>query len=123
MDTTSKIGRRDKRLFSYSARLLKTTFNHWLEDKAPQLGAALAYYTVFSLAPMVLVLLPVLGLVYANSKVARREILQQLYSFLDRSSAKAVQDIAARASKPAASTLATVVGIAVALFGASAVFG
>ena len=40
---------------SYSVPLLKTTFNHWLEDKAPQLGAALAYYTVFSLAPIVLV--------------------------------------------------------------------
>jgi uncharacterized BrkB/YihY/UPF0761 family membrane protein len=55
MDTTGKLGRGDKRLLSYSVRLLKTTFRHWLEDKAPQLGAALAYYTVFSLAPMVLV--------------------------------------------------------------------
>ena len=123
MDTTRKIGRRDKRLFSYSARLLKTTFNHWLEDKAPQLGAALAYYTVFSLAPMVLVLFAVFGFIYGNSEVARREILQQLYSFLDRSSARAVQDIAASVSKPAASTVATVVGIAVALIGASGVFG
>jgi membrane protein len=123
MDTTGKPGQGDKGLLSYSGRLLKTTFNHWLEDKAPQLGAALAYYTVFSLAPMVLVLLAVFGLIYGNSEVARREILQQLYSFLDRSSAKAVQDIAATASKPAASTVATVVGITVALFGASGVFG
>jgi uncharacterized BrkB/YihY/UPF0761 family membrane protein len=53
MDTTGKLGRGDKRLLSYSVRLLKTTFRHWLEDKAPQLGAALAYYTVFSLAPLV----------------------------------------------------------------------
>jgi Polyglycine hydrolase-like, structural repeat len=44
MDTTGKRGRGGKRLLSYSVRLLKTTFNHWLEDKAPQLGAALAYY-------------------------------------------------------------------------------
>ena len=123
MDATSKIGRGDKRLFSYSSRLLKTTFNHWLEDKAPQLGAALAYYTVFSLAPMVLVLFAVFGFIYGNSEVARREILQQLYSFLDRSSARAVQDVAASVSKPAASSVATVVGIAVALFGASGVFG
>jgi membrane protein len=123
MDSTGKLGQADKRLLSYSGRLLKTTFNHWLEDKAPQLGAALAYYTVFSLAPMVPVLLAVFGLIYGNSEDARREILQQLYSFLDRSSAKAVQDIATSASKPAASTVATVVGIAVALFGASGVFG
>ena len=69
MDTTVKLGRGDKRLLSYSVRLLKTTFRYWLEDKAPQLGAALAYYTVFSLAPMVLVLLAVFGLIYGNSEV------------------------------------------------------
>jgi membrane protein len=108
---------------SYSVCLLKTTFRQWLEDKAPQLGAALAYYTVFSLAPMVLLLLAVFGLIYGNSDVARREILHQLYSFLDRSSAKVVEDIAASAGKPTASALATVVGIAVALFGASGLFG
>src|SRR5260370_1949680 len=72
---------------------------------------------------MVLVLLAVFGLIYGNSEVARREILHQLYSFLDRSSAKAVEDIAASAGKPTASAVATVVGIAVALFGASGVFG
>ena len=108
MDTTDKLGQGDKRLLSYSVRLLKTTFNHWLEDKAPQLGAALAYYTVFSLAPMVLVLLAVFGLIYGNSEVARREILHQLYSFLDRSSARTVEDIAASAGKPTASAVATV---------------
>jgi membrane protein len=123
MDTTSKRGQGDKRLLSYSVGMLKTTFRHWLEDKAPQLGAALAYYTVLSIAPMVLVLFAVFGFIYGNSEVARRDILQQLYSLLDRSSAKAVQDIAASTSKPTASAVATVVGIAVALFGASGVFG
>jgi membrane protein len=112
-----------KSLWSYSIRLVKATFGHWLGDKAPQLGAALAYYTVFSLAPMVLVLLAVFGLIYGNSEVARREILHQLYSFLDRNSAKAVQDIAESSGKPTASAVATMVGIAVALFGASGVFG
>src|ERR1700758_1039851 len=116
MDTTGKLGRGDKRLLSYSVRLLMTTFRRWLEDKAPQLGAALAYYTVFSLAPMVLVLLAVFGLIYGNSDVARREILHQLYSFLDRSSAKAVEDIAASAANPGASLVATMIVIAVALF-------
>jgi membrane protein len=104
-------------------RLLNMTFRQWLQDKAPQLGAALAYYTVFSLAPLMLVLLAVFGMVYGNSEVARREILHQLYAFLDRSSAKAVEDIATSTGKPAASAVATTVGIAVALFGASGVFG
>src|SRR5260370_35191598 len=91
MDTTGKLGRGDKRLWSYFGRLLKTTFRHWLEDKAPQLGAALAYYTGFSLAPMVLVLLAVFGLIYANREVARREILPQASSFLDGRSDKGVE--------------------------------
>jgi hypothetical protein len=47
-------------------------------------------------------LLAVFGLIYGNSEVARREILHQLYSFLDRSSAKAVEDIASSAGKPTA---------------------
>jgi membrane protein len=123
MDSTGQPARGDKGLLPYVVRLLKTTFSQWLEDKAPQLGAALAYYTVFSLAPLMLVLLAVFGLIYGNSEVARREILHQLYSFLDRSSAKAVEDIAASAGMPTASVVATVVGIAVALFGASGVFG
>src|SRR5436190_736568 len=53
-------------VFSNSFGLLKQTFSEWLEDKAPQLGAALAYYTVFSLAPLVLVLLAIVGLIFHN---------------------------------------------------------
>jgi uncharacterized BrkB/YihY/UPF0761 family membrane protein len=44
--------------------LLKQTFQEWLQDKVPQLGAALAYYTVFSLAPLVLVLLSIVGVLF-----------------------------------------------------------
>ena len=47
-----------------SFSLLKQTFSEWLEDKAPQLGAALAYYTVFSLAPLVLLLLAIVGVLF-----------------------------------------------------------
>src|SRR5205085_911865 len=52
--------------FSNSFGLFKQTFSEWLEDKAPQLGAALAYYTVFSLAPLVLVLLAIVGLIFRD---------------------------------------------------------
>jgi membrane protein len=127
LPSATKGGPRGQRIatniLSYSVRLLKTTFNHWLEDKAPQLGAALAYYTVFSLAPMVLVLFAVFGFIYGNSEVVRQAILHQVYSILDPSSAKAVADIVASTGKPTASAVATVVGIAAALFGASGVFG
>jgi len=121
--STGRLGSGDGRFLWHAVHLLRTTFSQWLEDKAPQLGAALAYYTVFSLAPMMLVLFAIFGLIYGNSEVARREILHQVYSFLDRSSAKAVQDIAASTANPGASLVATVIGIAIAIFGASGVFG
>jgi hypothetical protein len=59
---------------SYAARvldLLMSAAKEWSRDKSPQLGAALAYYTVFSLAPLVLVLLGVFGLIYGGSEQAR----------------------------------------------------
>ena len=50
-----------KNVFATGFNIFRETLRQWLEDKAPQLGAALAYYTVFSLAPLILVLLAVLG--------------------------------------------------------------
>lgn len=104
--------------------LFTTTFNEWLEDKAPQLGAALAYYTVFSLAPLILVLLAIIGIIFRNDPAgAWEKITEQMSYFLDPSGVQVVQDIAKTASKPSTSILATVIGVALALFGASGVFG
>ncbi len=104
--------------------LLKQTFQEWLQDKAPQLGAALAYYTVFSLAPLVLVLLAIVGVLFRDDPGgAWDKITQQMSYFLDPSAMQLVQNIAQKASQPGKSTIATVIGIALALFGASGVFG
>jgi Predicted membrane protein len=104
--------------------LLKQTFNEWLEDKAPQLGAALAYYTVFSLAPLILLLLAVIGFLFRNDPAgAWSRLTEQMGYFLDRSALDVVQEIAQKAAQPGKSTIATVIGIALALFGASGVFG
>jgi membrane protein len=104
--------------------LLKQTFNEWLQDKAPQLGAALAYYTVFSLAPLILVLLSIVGVIFREDPAgAWTKITQQMSYFLDPSALEVVQSIAQKASQPGKSTIATIIGIALALFGASGVFG
>jgi membrane protein len=104
--------------------LLKQTFQEWLQDKAPQLGAALAYYTVFSLAPLILVLLAIIGVIFRDDPSgAWHKITQQMSYFLDPSALQVVQDIAQKASQPGKSTIATTIGIALALFGASGVFG
>ena len=110
--------------FGNAFSLLKQTFNEWLEDKAPQLGAALAYYTVFSLAPLILVLLAIVGVIFrADPAGAWDRITQQMSYFLDPSAVQVVQNIAQKASQPGKSTIATVIGVALALFGASGVFG
>jgi YihY family inner membrane protein len=103
--------------------LFKNTAREWMEDKCPQLGAALAYFTVFSLAPLVLVLLAVFGLIFGGSEHARDKITEQLQYFVDPSGIKVIKDIAANAAEPKAGFIATTVGIVVGLFGASGVFG
>ena len=103
--------------------LFKNTATEWLEDKCPQLGAALAYFTVFSLAPLVVVLLAVFGFIFGSSETARDRITDQLQYFIDPSGIKVIRDIAAQAAKPQAGVMATIIGVIVGLFGASGVFG
>jgi membrane protein len=104
--------------------LLKQTVQEWLQDKAPQLGAALAYYTVFSLAPLVLVLLAIVGVIFRDDPTgAWNRITQQMSYFLDQSAVQIVQNIAQKAAQPGKGLIATIIGVALALFGASGVFG
>jgi membrane protein len=103
--------------------LLQNTASEWMQDKCPQLGAALAYFTVFSLAPLVLVLLAVFGLIFGGSDQARQKITEQLQYFVDPSGIRVIQDIATNASRPQAGMMATTIGILLALLGASGVFG
>ncbi len=111
-------------LISRTIGLFKQTFNEWLEDKAPQLGAALAYYTVFSLAPLILVLLAVIGFIFRDDPGgAWKKITEQMSYFLDKSAVDVVQGIAQKAAQPGKGLLATIIGVALALFGASGVFG
>src|SRR5438270_5216288 len=107
-----------------SFTLLKQTFSEWLEDQAPQLGAALAYYTVFSLAPLILLLLAIVGFIFHNDPAgAWRRVTEQMSYFLDQSAMDVVANIAQTASQPNKGMLATIIGILLALFGASGVFG
>ena len=104
--------------------LFKQTGTEWLSDKAPQLGAALAYYTVFSLAPLVLVLLALVGIFYREDPAGGwHKLTEQMSYFLDKSALDVVQGIAQKAAQPNKSVIATVIGVLLALFGASGVFG
>lgn len=104
--------------------LLKRTATEWSDDNAPQLGAALAYYTVFSLAPLILVLLAITGIIFRdNSAGAWTNITGQMGRILDPSALKVIQDIAQNASRSGQSNTAAIIGIGLAIVGATGVFG
>ena len=117
-------GSPNRTLFRTAFKLLKLTTQEWLNDKAPQLGAALAYYSVFSLAPLSLVLIAIVGVIFRDDSAgAWHKLVEQMGYFLDKSALQIVENIAPKAAQPGKSTLATIIGIALALFGASGVFG
>ena len=86
------------------------------------MGAALAYYTLFSLAPLLLIVISVAGLVFGEA-AARGEIQIQLDALMGPHSANAVQDLLASVHQPAKGVAATLVGVALLLAGAASVFG
>lgn len=101
--------------------LLKQTFTEWQEDKAPTLAAALAYYTVFSLAPLLIIVIAIAGLVF-GADAAQGQIVGQLQSLIGKDGAETVQELIVKASEPKSGMIATLVGIATLLWGASNVF-
>ncbi|MEG3984012.1 YihY/virulence factor BrkB family protein [Microcoleus sp. T3B2] len=101
--------------------LLKQTFTEWQEDKAPTLAAALAYYTVFSLAPLLIIVIAIAGLVF-GADAAQGQIVTQLQSLIGKEGAETVQELILKASEPKSGMIATLVGIATLLWGASNVF-
>ena len=103
--------------------ILKKAGSDWMEDQASTLGAALAYYTVFSLAPLLIIAIAIAGLVFGQ-EAAQGQIFEQLRGLLGEASAKAMQDMVQDANaKPATGVVATLIGVVTLLFGASGVFG
>lgn len=101
--------------------LLRETFTEWNEDKASRLAAALAYYTVFSLAPMLIIAIAIAGAVFGE-EAARGEIVTQIQGLVGRDGAQFIETAIEGASKPKAGTIASLISIAVLLFGASGLF-
>jgi membrane protein len=103
--------------------LLKDTFDEWNEDKASRLAAALAYYTVFSLAPLLIIAITIASLIF-DQAAAEGQIVQQIQGLVGKDGAQAIQEMIRNASKPSSGgTIATIIGVATLLFGASGVFG
>jgi membrane protein len=102
--------------------LIKESVTAWNDDYAPSMGAALAYYTVFSIAPLLIIVIAVTGIVFGED-AARGVIFAQLRSLIGPEGATAIEGLVKSASEPAKSTFAAIVGVVTLIIGATTVFG
>jgi membrane protein len=106
-----------------AVQLLKDTFADWSEDKVPRLAAALAYYTAFALAPMLLIAITIAGFFFGQ-EAASNQIGQQLSGLIGPSAAESVNSmIQSAGANKGGGIFASIIGIATLLFAASGVFG
>ena len=101
--------------------LMTTAAKGWMDDYAPSMGAALSYYSVFSMAPLLLIVISIAGLVFGEEAV-RGEVFGQLASVLGADAAKAIEGVLASVRKPGQGALSTLIGLALLLIGATTVF-
>ena len=80
------------KILKQAGTLLTQTFHEWSEDKVPRMGAALAYYSIFSLAPLLLLAIGIAGLFF-GAEAARGEVLHQIENVVGLGPAQAIQSV------------------------------
>jgi membrane protein len=101
--------------------LAKDSVSAWSSDFAPSMGAAIAFYTIFSLAPVLIIVIAVAGLVFGE-ETARAELMSQISDMAGQEAAVAVEGILREASRPGRGLVAMVLGITAMVIGATTVF-
>ena len=102
--------------------LLKDAASDWVDDGAMRLSSSLAYYAIFSLAPLLVIVISMAGLFFGE-EAARGELAHQIASLAGRGAGEAIQSaIQSSAAQKATGVLATILSTALLLFGASTVF-
>jgi membrane protein len=101
--------------------MVKEAFADWKDDNAPRLGAALAYYTVFSLAPLLVIAIAIAGLAFGH-EAAQGRIVEEIQGLVGKAGAEAVQGMLESARKPSSSIWAAVLGTVTLVLGASGAF-
>jgi membrane protein len=102
--------------------MIRETFSEWSEDKVPRLGAALAYYAVFSLAPLLVIAIAVASLVFDQAEV-QRGVVEQVGGLVGSEGAGLVETMIQNAQRPGTGLLATILGVGGLLLGALGAFG
>lgn len=101
--------------------IVKEAFADWKDDNAPRLGAALAYYTVFSLAPLLVIAIAIAGLAFGH-EAAQGRIVAEIQGLIGKAGAEAVQGMLESARKPSSSVWAAILGTVTLILGASGAF-
>lgn len=107
--------------FKTAFDVLKQTVSDWADDKAPRLGAALAYYTIFSIAPLIVIVIAIAG-IWFGKEAAQGQIFGQLSSLVGEQGAEAISGLLQAADKPHEGIIASVLAAVTLVFGATGVF-
>jgi membrane protein len=108
--------------FGEISGLLKDTFSEWRADNASRLGAALAFYSLFSMAPLLIIVISIAGLVFGQ-EAAQGRVVAELQGLVGQDAARSIESIIENARSPASSIIAALAGILALLAGAAGVFG
>ena len=101
--------------------LAKKTLNAWTDDYAPSMGAAISYYTVFSIAPLLLIVMAVAGFIWGQEAI-EGEVARQLSTLLGAAAARSIQDLIRSADHPTEGAIASALSAVALLVGATTVF-
>jgi membrane protein len=100
--------------------ILRATWSEWSADRAPALAASLAYYTIFSAAPLLIVVISIAGLVFGREAV-QQQLIGEIGALVGTDGARAIEELIANASRPAESAIASLLGVLTLVVGASGV--
>jgi membrane protein len=101
--------------------VVKETFSKWIDDKAPRLAASLSYYTIFAMAPTLVIVIAVASMVFGE-EAAQGKIVTEIEELVGREGAEAVQTILRNSAQDDTGILATALSILVLIVGATTVF-
>jgi membrane protein len=102
-------------------KFIYKVFDEWIDDKAPKLGASLSFYTMFSIAPLLIIIISIAGLLF-GAEAARNEIIGQIEGLIGRQGAEVVQTALKNSSNPITGVIAIIVSFLTLIFSATAAF-
>ena len=108
-------------MWRQALELITQSVQAWVDDYAPSMGAAIAYYTVFSIAPLLLIVMAVAGFIWGREAI-EGEVVSQLTGLLGPQAARGVQDLVRSADRPTQGLWASALSLVVLLVGATTVF-